>query len=389
MKLERRRGINVEKPIRVLQLTIGGKDFTGVCNFLYTYYKAICHNEVIFDFVFCRQNSMNLVRQDSVFDNSSFYEFNAVNRKNGINYWEFARQLNLLLKKNTYDVLHINTYRCGITLVAIFIAKKNRVKTIISHSHNDNRIIDRGKKRIFLKKVSSAIIRRTSNYLFACSKEAGKTLFGEKGINQKNFFIVKNAIDTKQFVYNRELRDKLRTAQNVDNDCYIVGQVGRLSPIKNQIFTLKVFKEIAIQYPNSVLWLIGTGEDFDKLKNEICKLEIQDKVHFLGARQDVANLMQAMDALIFPSKWEGLGIVAIESQAAGLKTYASASVPRETKITDLISYIPLSEGPHKWASIMLQDLNKYKRKNKQQEVTDSGYDIEEAAKWLEKIYSYG
>lgn len=377
----------MESPIQVLQLTIGGTDFTGICSFMYTYYKVINHNNVIYDFVFCRENSMKLVMNDPVFNDSCFFELNAINRRNEINYWKFAKKMNTLLKKKNYDVLHINTHKSGITLVALLIAKKNRIKTIISHSHNDNMIIK--KRRLvkdILKKLFSAIIRHESSYLFACSKEAGKALFAEKGIKQNNFYVVKNAINSKQFIFDEEIRKKIRSMQNIEDDCYIVGQVGRLSYQKNQIFTLNVFKEILIHHPNTILWLIGTGEDMEKLKKVICQLEIQDKVQFLGARQDIASLMQAMDALIFPSEYEGLGIVAVEAQAAGLKTYASTAVPIETKITDLISYIPLSASPKKWASIMLHDLNNYQRRNRKQEIIESGYDIEEAAKWLENFY---
>lgn len=377
----------MENPIRVLQLTIGGSDFTGICSFMYTYYKAINHNKVIYDFVFCRQNSMKLVMNDPVFNNSCFFELNAVNRRNEISYWNFSKKLNTLLKKKKCDVLHINTYKCGITLIALLIAKKNKVKTIISHSHNTNVIIKKGElAKNILKKFFSAIIRHKSSYLFACSNEAGKALFSEKGIEQKNFYVIKNAINAKQFIYNEETRKKIRGIQNVKDECYVVGQVGRLAYPKNQMFTLKVFKEILNHHPNAILWLIGTGEDMEKLKKVVCQLEIQDKVQFLGARQDIASLMQAMDALIFPSEYEGLGIVAVEAQAAGLKTYASTAVPIETKITDLISYIPLSAPPKKWASIMLHDLNNYQRRNRKQEIIESGYDIEEAAKWLENFY---
>lgn len=379
----------MEKPIRVLQLTIGGTDFTGICSFMYTYYKAIDRNKIHYDFVFCRQNSMKLVMNDPIFDDSRFFEINAVNEKNEMDYKEFSRSLDKILKNGSYDIFHINTHRVGVSLIATLVAKRNKIKTKIAHSHNSKEATtNRMSIKSLLIRIGINIIRHENDYLFACSKEAGEALFGKTGVNQKNFYVVKNAIESKEYIYNESIRKSVRMAENADDECYVVGQVGRLSTQKNQIFTLSVFREIVNHYSNAVLWLIGTGDDLEKLKEVAVQLKIQDKVRFMGERQDVSSLMQAMDALVFPSNWEGLGIVAIEAQAAGLKTYASTAVPVETKITDLFTYLPLSEKPQKWADTMLCDLNNYSRENRQEEIIRSGYDIKEAAKWLENIYSH-
>lgn len=379
----------MEKPIRVLQLTIGGTDFTGICSFMYTYYKAIDRNKIHYDFVFCRQNSMKLVMNDPIFDDSHFYEINAVNEKSEMDYKELSRSLDRILKNDSYDIFHINTHRIGVSLIATLVAKKNKVKTKIAHSHNSKEATtNRMSIKCLFKRIGINIIRHENDYLFACSRAAGEALFGKNGINQKKFYIVKNAINSKEYAYNNQNRKKVRVLERIDDECYVVGQVGRLSPTKNQFFTLSVFREIVNHHSNAILWFIGTGDDLSKLKEAVVQLKIQDKVRFMGERQDVSSLMQAMDALIFPSNWEGLGIVAIEAQAAGMRTYASTAVPIETKITDLISYMPLSDGPQKWADTMLKDLNNYSRESRQEEIIKSGYDIKVAAKWLENIYSH-
>lgn len=377
-------------PVCVLQFTIGGPEFTGIASFLYQYYKKIDQTRVHFDFVFCRQNSLKMVSDDPVFRDSDFIELGAVTRRNQISYPALASGLEKIFRSRHYDVFHINTYRPGIAALCAAVARKCRVKTVIVHSHNARFIMPGQQRRRILvnsaKKACGAYLRKHCSYMFACSESAGEALFGRRGVGQDNFRVIKNAIDSSLYRFDPAARQQIREREKTGEDELVLGIVGRLSLQKNQIFGIKVLEEILKKRKNVSLWLIGTGPDEAGLREAADRGNIADRVLFFGQRTDVARLMQAMDALLLPSTSEGLGIVAIEAQAAGLPVYASDGVPEETRITNLIHYYPLADGPDKWAGRILQDLPEQERTDTYEKILKSGYDISSEAKALESFY---
>lgn len=375
--------------VKVLQFTIGGTDFTGIANFLHQYYSKINRSLVHFDFVFAKENSMKLVSGDPIYNESKFMELKATNKRNSVDYIVLWRRLDDVIKNGRYDVFHINTFRLGIALLCILVARKNGIKTVVSHSHNSQFVARSNRPVNFIKKILknfvSTIIRNNVDYMFACSINAGIALFGEKGVKRKNFHVISNAIDSEKFVFQESMRVKTRLEQNVDDTAFVIGQVGRLAYPKNQQFSVDVLANIIKIVPTAELWLIGTGVDMELIKIHADKLHILDKIKFLGERNDIPELMMGMDLLLFPSIFEGLGIVAIEAQATGLPVFASTAVTKETEITDLIHYLPLESGSEKWAEEIINTKN-YSRTNQQRRVIESGYDINVAVKLLEKFY---
>lgn len=380
----------MSQPVRVLQFTIGGPEFTGIASFLYQYYQKMDHKRVHYDFLFGRQNSMKLVCDDPIFEDAEFIELNAVKRKNAVSYHKLYKGLKRVLQSGNYDALHINTHRVGITLLCTVIARKCKVPVVTSHSHNTRFSVSpngrAGRIRSALKDLCASFIRKRCDYLFACSENAGEALFGKKGVSQSNFRVLKNAIDSQKYIFDAQVRNEVRQSIGVEESCFVLGQVGRLSVQKNQVFSMQVFADILKNVPDAELWLIGTGSDQEKLETETGRLGIAGQVRFLGERSDVHKLMQGMDVFLFPSVYEGLGIVAIEAQAAGLPTFASAAVPKETEITGLIHYLPLTEGTQEWVQQILQYSSHIQRASQQDAIKSSGYDISEAAKWLEDFY---
>lgn len=377
--------------VRVLHFSIGGSTFTGIASFLHQYYRNMDRNAVKFDFVFAGKNSMQLVSEDPIFSDSSFIELHAVTDDlKKYDYAKLIKETKKILSEGKYDILHINTHRVGVNIACIVAAKRAGTKIIISHSHNVRRFIAGKSRKRWLTDIEKAIcaiyIRNSCNYLFACSKNAGVALFGKTGVNMEKFKVIKNAIDTSAFVYDETVRYTVREREVVDDNTLILGQIGRLSIQKNQSFSVDVLSELINKGVNAKLWLIGNGEDQAELEQKVVDANVKEYVRFFGQRTDVAQLLQGMDGVLFPSTYEGLGIVAIEAQAAGLPTYASTEIPVETNLTDLISYIPLSDGAQKWAEYIINDISKHERRNTQEDIIKSGYEIKSAAKWLEDFY---
>ena len=258
-------------------------------------------------------------------------------------------------------------------------------KKVIFHSHTiyPDLLLNNRIKR----KIRAPFFRLFGNYFFACSAEAGQYFFGDKIINNKNFSIMKNAISLNKYIFQPIVRHRIRKEFGIDKE-FVVGQVGRFSNEKNHDFTLSIFKELLKQNSNSRLLLVGDGLLFNQIKEQVQKLGIDDKVIFTGARSDVPQLMQGMDALIFPSKYEGLGMAVIEAQASGLSCVVSSVVPQETKLTEVIEYLSLDEGSKKWVNSLLKIRNEKKgqRQTQVEKLKISGYDIESAAEWLKNYY---
>lgn len=256
-----------------------------------------------------------------------------------------------------------------------------RLKTI-SHSHSTSS--GKGLSAI-VKNIMQYPIRYFADYFFACSKEAGEWLFGKKILNKKNFFIFKNAIDTKKFIFSNETRHQIREKYNISNN-FVIGHVGRFHPTKNHEFLVEVFYEVYKNEPSAKLMLVGDGAEIEYIKEKSSKLGILNNIIFVGVSSDVPKLMQAMDAFVFPSLYEGLGIVVIEAQASGLFCVVADTIPKDTNISGIVEFISLNEPSTYWAGKILDLRNTYKRTNIVNELIQSGYDIKQTSYWLQRFY---
>ena len=171
----------------------------------------------------------------------------------------------------------------------------------------------------------------------------------------------------------------------VDNK-FVIGNIGRFSIQKNHEFLLDIFNEVLKKNPNAVLLLIGDGPLENKIKEKTKNLGIEKSVIFYGTTSSTNKLYQAMDCFVLSSLFEGLPIVLVEAQAAGLKTLCSDAITQEAKITGLLDYLPLSGTQEKWAEKILSYNDRYERKDLFKEVKNAGYDIKQSAKRLEEIY---
>lgn len=253
------------------------------------------------------------------------------------------------------------------------------MKTII-HSHNissgkgiDNKFKDF--LQIPLKKEKKADFR------FACSKDAGKWLF-----DKCDFKVINNAIDTNMFIFNEDKRNNIRKLYSIE-DKLVIGNIARFSEQKNHIFLIDIFNEIYKKNKNAVLMLVGDGHLKNEIEDKVNLLGLRENVIFTGVKSNVNEHLMAMDVFLFPSLFEGLGIVLIEAQASGLKCFTSdIVVPNEAKVSDLLEYINLSKDAKYWAGKVLECDNGYERENMTQYIVDMGYDIKETVKYLQSFY---
>lgn len=284
--------------------------------------------------------------------------------------FKFMKDLRDLIKLEKYDIVYCNLPFANALL---YITVKLCGCQLIVHSHNTR--IEESKK---VRRLILTFYHYISKYLFSglidkkygCSLKACKWLF----YANDSYSIKRNAIDCKKYVYNQKKRDELRKHMHIDDTTFVVGHVGRFSYQKNHHFLIKIFNEIVKEYQNSLLLLIGDGEYRSEIELECNRLGIRSKVKFLGIRNDVNELMQVMDCFLLPSRFEGLPIVGIEAQAAGLPCFFSDTITTEVKLTPLVHFFSLNENVHMIARLILEMIN-VKRVDMLNLLIESGYDL--------------
>lgn len=376
--------------VKVLQIAIGDGSFSGVTNFICSYYKYMNSNEIIFDFVYCRKNSLGLLRDSELISNSQVYELKVLQENSSfLDYIKLYRKLRHIFKDKPYDIVHVNTGNIFVQACCIMAARDVSVR--ISHSHSSKSYVHKNARiKEIVKKILTVpcklLIITHATYLLACSMVAGEYLFGKYGVRLLKFRIVHNAIDTELYKFNLLNRNEIRNREKISPDTLIFGHVGRLAEVKNHMFLIEVFNEIHKHYRYSMLWIIGDGELREQIRSKIMLLGLEDCVKLFGERDDVNNLLQAMDGFIFPSLFEGLSLVVVEAQTAGLPVYCSDSLSEEHKITELVKFLPLKRGKEYWAQYILEDISKNQRRDRSSTVSLSGYDLRQEAANLEKFY---
>ena len=122
------------------------------------------------------------------------------------------------------------------------------------------------------------------------------------------------------------------------------------------------------------------------MKNKCNELNISEAVMFVGQRSDVNELYQVFDLFLFPSLYEGLGMVVVEAQCAGLPCLCSTEVPLVAKVTDNVEFFKLDDDINLWKQLILSKLDTSNRKDGSKEISSYGYDIRKEANYLLKKY---
>lgn len=360
-----------EKPIRILHVvTYMGRG--GLETMLMNYYRNIDRNKIQFDFLTHREFEADYDREIKELGGRIYH----LPRLNPF-HPEYLKQLDQFFKEHKeYKIIHSHLdCMAGIPLK---YAKKNRVPVRIAHAHNSDQTKD---IKYFLKLCFKQNITRYATHLFACSRDAGRWMFGTD-----QFQVLNNAIDAEKYVYDRDVRNRVRKEWGIGNGTMVFGHVGRFSAQKNHVFLIDIFAEVTKREPDSRLLLIGDGELQGAIKKKCHEAGFDDKIIFTGVREDVPELLQAMDVFLFPSLFEGLPLVMIEAQAAGMPCLVSEGVPLECEKTEgLVYQLKLESGADCWAEKALQCTHK-KRSNTLEQIRKSGFDIKEAAIKLQEFY---
>ena len=311
-----------KKPIIVAQIMgkwVGG----GVESVIMNYYRHLDHSKIQFDFI-CDEDSTRI-------------PYDEIKKLGGRvflvpkyqNLPKYLKALEKLFKENQYRIIHSNINT--LSVFPLYAAKKAGVPIRISHSHSTSN--PKEWKRNLIKNILRPFSKRYATDYFACSELAGRYLFGNKAFDQGEVKIIHNAIDVDKFKFDEVARKKLRKELRIKDSTVVIGHVGRFVQQKNHIFLVDVFKEYHKKNPDLKLLLVGSGPLEDEIKKKVERLNLKDSVLFLGQRDDINKLYSVMDVFCLPSLYEGLPVVGVEAQAAGLPCVFSDKITNDTVIT--------------------------------------------------------
>lgn len=288
--------------------------------------------------------------------------------KNPIKYYV---QLYKKMEKNIYDVCHVHGNSSEM-LIGLLIAKIKKIKVRIAHCHtvkNKNRKVH---------KLLNLLCHKLYTEACACSESAGEWLF-------KDFCVVSNGIDLEEYIFDNKKREKIRKKLDIKDNEIVLGNVGRFNEYKNQTFLIELMEELLKKNKNIKLLLVGDGPQYQEMKEFISSKKIRNNIILYGETHSVNEIYSAMDVFVFPSKCEGLGIVAIEAQASGLPGIISDNVPSEIIINDNFTQLPLEISD--WMNCIKNfEINNEKRKNINYEKMKK-FSIKESVNLLEQIYT--
>lgn len=360
--------------IRVLHVISSIGNPGGVQSLIWNYYNNIDENEIRFDFVVFNKEKNGF---ENKFLNKKSKIYYVLPKRKGL--LKHIKELDAAMKSEKYDIVHCHQDFLG--YITMFLAWKNKIKTRIIHSHKANleeSRIDHIKRRLFTR-----LTVLFANKLFACGKDAAIWTYGIKKYRQDKVYVLNNAINTELYSYDSGKRLKIREELRISNYT-VLGNVARFTYQKNHELLIRIFSKLVKNDSNYKLLLVGDGKDFEKIKKLVKEYRISDSVLFLGNRNDVADLLQAMDIFILTSRFEGLPVTLVEAQCSGLSCVVTDTITKEINVTGKIYYIG-SNNYDDWIE-KIHELKGTLRSKSTDVVKRNGYDIYTEVNKLCKIY---
>ncbi len=363
--------------IKVLQVG-GSNSFGGIEAFQKMLFRELTKNGCLFDFI-VNNKCAKLDFEDEVVANKGKIYY-IPSRRQG--YLLRQKLVNRILINNQYDIIHINVGSLSDDLF-LKLALKHKIKKIILHSHSCS---ENSLGNYFLHLINKQIYINENIVRLACSKAAGEWIHSNC-FTKNEFEVVNNGIDISKYIYNPDARIKIRSKLGIDENVKLIGHVARFSHEKNYDFIIKLIGE-TIKFDETVKFiLVGDGILRNDVEVKIRKLNLSKYVVFPGLRNDIPELLSAMDIFILPSLFEGLGIVLVEAQASGLFTIVSNNIQNEVLLTKLVHKLPINnDSLQDWICKILNFNEIGDRKKYNKELMASAFCIESTIKKIENIY---
>lgn len=346
-------------------------DITGISTVILNYCKELDHHKYDLTVIAgqpiaeenrkeCTENGIHLIELSSRHQNPV---------KHYIGLWK-------AFKQNNYDIVHVHG-SSSMMAIELTIARFAGEKIRIAHSHNTMC------PNMKIHRILNPYFRKIYTKALACGTVAGNWLFGE---NQ--FELLPNGFHTDLFAFDDADRKRVRGELDIE-DKFVIGHVGRFNGQKNQVYLIEAFERVAKVRNDAVLLLVGTGPDFDRIKEIVDNSLYRDQIILYGVTKEMKAIYSAMDIFTLPSKYEGLPVVLLEAQIMGLPCIVSDRVTKEVDFGE-IQWLSIEDNPENWAKAILQTVawSSVQRRNYRKEHISKieCYDINQTVRQLDAIY---
>ena len=358
------------KATKILQISGDIRRDSGIMNVILNWHRRMDLSKIQFDYlIFFPPNGNDYTQQVQQLG-GTVYQLPHPYK----NPFKFLRECYRFFKTHRYTTIHSH-----VTHLSLFfypLAKLFGTKNIIQHAHGtkwSDKKLNGWRNYLMLHSVWPLITHK-----LACSQAAGEFWY------KKGFTVINNGVDVEKFAYNPAVRAAKRKELGLENN-FVLGHVGRFNLQKNHTFLIDIFSELVKLEPSSRLILVGIGPLEEKVKTLAVSGHIQDKVIFLGARTDVAALYQAFDTFCMPSFYEGLPMVGVEAQAAGVPCIFADTITPEVLLLSSSCMLSLHDSAAQWAQRILS-LKNTPRINGVPQVREKGFDITQIAEQMQHFY---
>lgn len=373
--------MTVARPIRVLHV-VGGMDRGGIETWLMHILRNVDSKRFHMDFLV---------------ETSKEYAYNEEVRSLGSKVIpclepkkprKYAANFRKAYNENgPYDIVHSHNHH--FSGFVLHHAHKANVPVRIAHSHNDRTELEShaGLLRHLYLRLAKRLIRQHSTVGLAVSEKAAISLYGDDWQSDRRWQLLYCGIDLSPFSA-RVDSNTLRALLGLPNDAFVVGHVGRFVEAKNHAFLIDIFVETLRLKPNAHLLLIGEGPLLPLIRKRVDEAGLTGKVSFGGSRSDVPQLMGGvMDALVMPSLHEGLPLVGLEAQAAGIPLIISDTVTKELNIVEAsVTRVELTQPARIWAEALCRRSSSLNPEEALRSVGKSPFNIANSLASLERIY---
>jgi glycosyltransferase involved in cell wall biosynthesis len=283
-----------------------------------------------------------------------------------------------------FDVVHSHLYL--FSGFVLWIANESRIPVRIAHSHTSRMTSSHQLLRRSYETLMRYAINRNATHRIGISQQAGSALFGDK--SPDTYRVLYYGIDFSRFALLPSSSEAKR-AIGIDHNRKVLGHIGRFVNVKNHSFIVRLLDRVRVS-ANAHLLLVGDGPLLVDVRRDIAKRYLADRCTFAGMQENVVPYLAAMDLLLLPSHWEGLGLTALEAQAAGLPVLASTGVPTEIDVLkDRVCHLSLKEGIEVWAQAAIRMMRTMRREESDfsRILAQSKFGLDTCVQSLSRIYS--
>jgi glycosyltransferase involved in cell wall biosynthesis len=231
-------------------------------------------------------------------------------------HFSILRRLVKILKEHNVDILHCHAHKA--TVYGAISAMIARTPVVLAHVHG------LGRSRNLRRKLMNILLFRKINRIIPVAESVKKDVLKNNWfLSENKFFVLENSVDYERFAVVSIPKKDAKQMLEVPSDAFVFGTVGRLAPTKGLSYMIEAFAKVKQQVPSAHLVLLGDGRCKVELEEQAAGTSCTDSIHFPGHRDNIPELLRAMDVFVLSSIAEGMPRAILEAMAAEVPCIAT------------------------------------------------------------------